>query len=61
MDLGSQESELPSRRHRPGWGSRGARRWLPKGVQVAICGRDRARIDDAAADIGAGACRWWPT
>ena len=26
-----------------------------EGVQVALCGRDRARIDDAAARIGAGA------
>lgn len=37
-----------------GLGLGAARALLEEGAQVAICGRDRARLDDAAASLGEG-------
>ena len=51
MDLDSADDEPPSpaRRAASGWPPPGP--WPPKGVRVAICGRDADRIEHAAASI----------
>ena len=54
MDLGIAGRRAAVAAASAGLGYASAEALAAEGVQVAICGRDRARIDDAAARIGAG-------
>ncbi len=55
MDLGIVGRRAAVAAASAGLGFESARSLAAEGVQVAICGRDRARVDDAAARIGANA------
>jgi 3-oxoacyl-[acyl-carrier protein] reductase len=52
MDLGIAGRRAAVAASSAGLGFESARALAAEGVQVAICGRDRGRIDDAAARIG---------
>ncbi|HEY3484231.1 MAG TPA: SDR family NAD(P)-dependent oxidoreductase, partial [Ilumatobacteraceae bacterium] len=54
MDLGIAGRRAAVAAASAGLGHASAEALAAEGVRVAICGRDRARIDDAAARIGAG-------
>ena len=54
MDLGIAGRRAAVAAASAGLGYASAEALAAKGVHVAICGRDRARVDDAAARIGAG-------
>ncbi len=54
MDLGLTGRRAAVAAASAGLGFAAARALAAEGVRVAICGRDRARIDDAAARIGHG-------
>ena len=54
MDLGISGKRAAVAAASAGLGHASAATLAAEGVQVAICGRDRARIDDAAARIGHG-------
>ena len=43
------------RRRQPAWGTPAPRPSQPKARAVAICGRDKGRIEEAAGEIGANA------
>jgi 3-oxoacyl-[acyl-carrier protein] reductase len=55
MELGIQGKRAAIAAASAGLGFESARALANEGVRVVICGRDRARIDDAAARIGHGA------
>lgn len=55
MDLGIAGRRAAVAAASAGLGFESARSLAAEGVQVAICGRDRARIDEAARRIGAAA------
>jgi 3-oxoacyl-[acyl-carrier protein] reductase len=55
MDLGIVGRRAAVAAASAGLGFESARSLADEGVQVAICGRDRARVDDAAARIGPNA------
>ena len=55
MDLGLNAKRAAIAAASAGLGLASAKALAAEGVAVAICGRDRERIDDAAAEIG-GAC-----
>jgi 3-oxoacyl-[acyl-carrier protein] reductase len=52
MDLGLQGKRAAVAAASAGLGLGAARALAAEGVQVAICGRDRAKVDAAAAEIG---------
>lgn len=54
MDLGLSGRRAAVAAASAGLGFESARALAAEGARVAICGRDRARIDDAAARIGSG-------
>ncbi|MDQ3469023.1 MAG: SDR family oxidoreductase [Actinomycetota bacterium] len=54
MDLGIKGRRAAVAAASAGLGLATARALAGEGVRVAICGRDRARIDDAAAEVGEG-------
>ena len=55
MDLGLSGKRAAVAAASAGLGYASAEALVAEGVRVAICGRDRARIDDAAARLGEGA------
>ena len=55
MDLGLQGRRAAVAAASGGLGLASAKALAAEGASVAVCGRDRARIDDAAAEIGHGA------
>ena len=55
MELGIQDKRAAIAAASAGLGFESARALANEGVRVVICGRDRKRIDDAAARIGHGA------
>ena len=55
MDLGLSGKRAAVAAASAGLGYASAEALVAEGVQVAICGRDRARIEDAAARLGHGA------
>jgi 3-oxoacyl-[acyl-carrier protein] reductase len=54
MDLGIAGRKAAVAAASAGLGLGSARALVGEGVQVAICGRDQQRLDDAVADLGAG-------
>jgi 3-oxoacyl-[acyl-carrier protein] reductase len=57
MDLGLRGKRAAVAAASTGLGFASAAALAAEGVQVAICGRDEKRLDDAAARLGAGAIR----